>query len=132
MPPIARLIAAPSNTTYADDVLTLLGPQARDLGIEHMLLLNSSYHVVWSANPGSQLVGHDDDNNDDATTTAHQYGYMQVGTIMDPGRVVSRAFRDNKEYRSATVEPPNVVLVMDRSPRYRLKVCDGPVGSERA
>jgi len=60
-PTITHLLHHPTNTTMMTDAASFLLPQAHDLGLEHVLLLNATSHVVWSVNEGSQLVGRNEE-----------------------------------------------------------------------
>ena len=56
LPYVRALLDQPTNTTLLNEVSTTLAAQAKKLKMEHMLITNSTSHVIWSAHPGSELV----------------------------------------------------------------------------
>jgi len=54
---VRGLIDDPTNTTLLQEITAIWTQGVTEDKLEHMLIVNATNHVIWSANPGSQLVG---------------------------------------------------------------------------
>ena len=55
--PLRRLLDQPTNATLHNMTTELLYRQAIEHKLEHFLLTDANRRVIWSVNPGSNLVG---------------------------------------------------------------------------